>query len=555
MVRANDEHTDSLEATSNTSTNEHNSGRLTPMPDCLMKWWIPFGLAGLLLAICTPIAFWWGGHFHWPSADGISVCITIAGAALAVSTWQQRNDDNAFKEQKQAQAQRELETDRQEREQIRLEQIERDEYWKRREQIYQLLGSKNPSLRLSAVALLAELADSAAHSILLNDTEKQQLQRHIIDTLCLQVRHEGLTLSSEGTEGEHESIQKQIFDTILKRINDRQSDRQYADWTQEPIMITDCRILPPIAISNLSTNATLDFSNSDFQQSVTIQNSIIDSLTWNSATLHNNITIGSKHEKCKIGTNTIPQCKGEVFVSYTTIRSNPSEFIIYTPSAHYGKYTFDHCTFMSARCRCSIDCQCRAKATDGNCRCMTQNLINCACASLCIHSKVTLHTPDNIENPARRTRNFALTNCQISTLDIWLSNNLAEIYIEENTITELCITFFWLFKEIKARNEQHIEEPTLYIQWNTFFPPAHSQPIDIYDNDGLSHPHSIFFSGNKVINPANYDDKRPLLFSFNEDEPQPYTFSEKIYPTTLEPLVGSWQTGGYVEDDYDDTEE
>lgn len=58
-----------------------------------------------------------------------------------------------------------------------------------------------------------------------------------------------------------------------------------------------------------------------------------------------------------------------------------------------------------------------------------------------------------------------------------------------------------------------------------------------------------------MINPANYDDKRPLLFSFNEDEPQPYTFSEKIYPTTLEPLVGSWQTGGYVEDEYDDTEE
>ena len=98
MVPADDEHTDSTEADSNTSTKELNSGRLTPMPDYLMKWWVPFGLAGLLLAICTPIAFWWGGHFHWPSADGISVCITIAGAALAVSTWQQRNDDNAARE-------------------------------------------------------------------------------------------------------------------------------------------------------------------------------------------------------------------------------------------------------------------------------------------------------------------------------------------------------------------------------------------------------------------------------------------------------------------------
>ncbi len=30
--------------------------------------------------------------------------------------------------------------------------------------------------------------DSAAHGTLLNETEKQQLQRHIIDTLCLQIR-------------------------------------------------------------------------------------------------------------------------------------------------------------------------------------------------------------------------------------------------------------------------------------------------------------------------------------------------------------------------------
>ena len=95
-------------------------------------------------------------------------------ARLAFSAWQQRSHDNVSKE-KQEQA-----------------TIERDDYWKRREHIYQLLGSKNPGLRLSAVALLAELADSASHNNLLNETEKQQLQRHIINMLCLQLRHEGL---------------------------------------------------------------------------------------------------------------------------------------------------------------------------------------------------------------------------------------------------------------------------------------------------------------------------------------------------------------------------
>ena len=107
------------------------------------------------------------------------------GPGFAFSAWQQRSHDNATNA-KQARA-----------------TIERDDYWKRREHIFQLLGSKNPGLRLGAVALLAELADSAAHSTLLNETEIQQLQHHIIDTLCLQVRHEGLCIEEEGDKREH----------------------------------------------------------------------------------------------------------------------------------------------------------------------------------------------------------------------------------------------------------------------------------------------------------------------------------------------------------------
>lgn len=235
MVRANDENTDNPAATSDINTKEHNSGCLTRMLDWLMKWWIPFGLAGLLLIICTPIAFLWGGQFHWPSANGITVCLTIAGAGLAFSSWQQRIEDNAKEEDHRAQEQRELEAQREERERNRLEQVERDEYWKRREQIYQLLGSKNAGLRLGAIELLAELADSAAHSKILNNTEKHKLQRHIIDTLCLQLRHEGLDHRSEGNRSEHAEIQAAIFRTILTRIDIQNKESSYADWSRELI--------------------------------------------------------------------------------------------------------------------------------------------------------------------------------------------------------------------------------------------------------------------------------------------------------------------------------
>lgn len=218
------------------------------MHNWLMKWWIPFGLASLLLIMCTPIAFWWGGQFHWPSANGITVCLTIAGAALAFSSWQQRIEDNVKEENKRTQEQRELEAQREEREQNRLQQIERDEYWKRREHIYQLLGSENPGLRLGAVALLAELADSAAHSTLLNETEKRQLQRHIIDTLCLQVRHEGQATNRAENNNEHSKIQQLIIGTILERASVNKMNTYLADWSLQKIDLSDSNIITPIYI-------------------------------------------------------------------------------------------------------------------------------------------------------------------------------------------------------------------------------------------------------------------------------------------------------------------
>ena len=291
MVPADDEHKSASEADSNTSTKEREPGRLTPMPDWLMKWWIPFAVAGLLLIICTPIAFWWGGHFHWPSADGISVCITIAGAALAVSTWQQRNDDNAFKEQKQAQAQRELETDRQEREQIRLKQIERDEYWKRREQIYQLLGSKNAGLRLGAIELLAELADSAAHSTLLNKNAEQRLQRHIIDTLCLQLRHEGLAHETEGSLEEHSSIQEEILNQLAKRIHEPRTHSSLANWRAYNIDLSHTTFYTPVILHSLHIAQSIDVRNSTFHSHVTITDSTLNSLHWAHASFLSQLNI------------------------------------------------------------------------------------------------------------------------------------------------------------------------------------------------------------------------------------------------------------------------
>ena len=254
MVPADDEHKSANEAEKNTSTqrnfveklkfwkrrdeDEHEPARLKTLPKCLMHWTTPVWIAAAGFLIALAFAVNWRGESHWPTAEAMKLCATIAGAGFAFSAWQQRSHDNVVNaKQAQATAKQAQAT------------AEREDYWKRREHIYQLLGSENPGLRLSAVALLAELADSAAHSTLLNETEKQQLQRHIIDTLCLQVRHEGLAHETEGSLEEHASIQENIFNQLVKRIYNRELHSPQADWRAYDIDLSHTIFHFPITLT------------------------------------------------------------------------------------------------------------------------------------------------------------------------------------------------------------------------------------------------------------------------------------------------------------------
>lgn len=516
MVPADDEHTDSLEATSNTSTNEHNSGRLTPMPDCLMKWWIPFGLAGLLLAICTPIAFWWGGHFHWPSADGISVCITIAGAALAVSTWQQRNDDNAFKEQKQAQAQRELETDRQEREQIRLEQIERDEYWKRREQIYQLLGSKNPGLRFSAIELLAELADSAAHSNILNNTEKHQLQRHIIDTLCLQLRHEGLDHCDEGNTSEHAEIQAAIFRTILTRIDIQNKESSYADWSREPIKITSCIVHTPVLIANLTTHATLDLSRSKFLAKFEINNADIPTLLWEQACFIGEL---STHNNSIIGTRSLP------------------------PGARYGRYVDTTFVHNSERFTITLtsyaNCELKPTIFILSCKFTTK--------STNTSSPIQINTQhDDSGDEKKKTQNLHIHRCQLADIAIDATYINSEISIVGNRITgHLQINLTEVTNECGLLERTSHPTDRILLRNNVIHPRQNDKPIRITNYTDTDITTLFTLDNNRISRQDNFSRPHTLECKIDTNTPNPFRFLER---SPGGQIVHTWQTGGETED-------
>ena len=355
-----------LSSDNTTSTHSNDAPHLTPMPRWLMHWWTPLAIAEGLLRWTLIVAFFWGGQPHWPSSKAMKLCMTITGAGLAFSAWQQRSHDNAVKADEQAQAQRELERERlandkrrqdeQERyererkahERNRLEQIERDEYWKRREQIYQLLGSKNPGLRLGAVALLAELADSAAHSTLLNDSEKQQLQRHIIDTLCLQIRHEGLAYKTEGSLEEHASMQEDIFNQIIKRICNHEPYSPQADWRTYDIDLSHTIFHFPITLTNLEAKQKIDISHSRFLESFTLTGSRLFNLNWPRATFEKPLQITDSELYIDQFPSEIREGKFETTI-LNTHQANPIILTLTAPKDDYNatniiRFT-DECKF------------------------------------------------------------------------------------------------------------------------------------------------------------------------------------------------------------------
>lgn len=287
-----------LSSDNTTSTHSNNAPRLTPMPHWLMHWWTPLAIAEGLLRWTLIVAIFWGGQPHWPSSEAMKLCVTIVGAGLAFSAWQQRSHDNAVRDDDKLDRERAADRARTEREEQRsleetrrLEQIERDEYWKRREQIYQLLGSKNPGLRLGAVALLAELADSAAHSTLLNKNAEQQLQRHIIDTLCLQLRHEGLAHETEGSLEEHSSIQEDIFYQLVKRIINQEPHSPQADWRTHDIDLSHTIFHFPITLTNLEIRQNIDISHSRFLESFTLTGCRLFNLSWSCTTFERSLQV------------------------------------------------------------------------------------------------------------------------------------------------------------------------------------------------------------------------------------------------------------------------
>lgn len=515
MVPADDESTDNPTATSDINTKEREPGRLTPMPDWLMHWWTPLLLAGILLAAgcflasiwrmpLRPVSWWkinlywppsWPFNYHWPSKDAMALCATIAGAGFAFSAWQQRSHDNAANA-KQAQA-----------------TAEREDYWKRREHIYQLLGSKNPGLRLSAVALLAELADKAARSTLLNQTEVQQLQHHIIDTLCLQIRHEGIANDNEGTKLERAEVQQAIIEIILGRINSQTHNNIIANWSQETINLNNSIILTKVSIHNIDSMATLNLENSEFKQELNITNSNLRVLAWENATFPGGINIGTPNKTVIIHTESIPQHVNLArFINTIFITENEKYELAITRDTTSKSWAADinlqHCSFWSSICTCSDNCECKVNGNVNDCRCRITK--HCNCPTKCNNATLIISdhrdpTKDSISGPRLR-----LISCRIDELKIQVSHLTSPITIANCTISNgIEVTLQNMREDQSHKRYPFLDKGILTILHNRLITNSQKQlvAIGLFTPITMASPfNTINIALNYLIRPADYSD-------------------------------------------------
>lgn len=541
---------------------------ITPMPRLLMHWWTPLILAIILLAASFFIASVWDSPistttlstidilkpstwpfvYHWPSAEAMKLCVTITGAGLAFAAWQQKHHDNAFNTT-----------------QAKIV-AEREEYWKRREQVFQLLGSKNPALRLGAISLLTELADKAKQTFPQNEdaSNLEDLHQHIIDTLCLQVRREGIANNEDGSEHDRRKIQHTIIDAILTRINSRIRNSNYADWSQHTISLTHCNILTPIEIINMTTQATLILEGSTFTQLFRIADSYLGPIFWATSTFEDQIHVGSPKKLVTIQTETIPFSKGGTAFINATILTNHKYVTIELQRQEYtgtddSALLIKNCNFYSKKCTCSPHCPCKTKTSF--CLCIINN--QCTCKSNCTYAEV--HIIETIEDGTQKPTEppIQISNCRMRRLIAALSNNSINITVHFNVILEgLRIIFPQAGQTGSTLAKSGSKYSTIRILNNIFTTPSQYAPIEIDYQTNKPTTSTYEFVTNLLISAHMYQKSKHQLagFYFGNLTLGDFTQIQTIEATEItdqtdhfhfdcfprhsnEPSIQSWDTG------------
>ena len=293
MVPADYEHKSTNEAEENTSKQknflerlkfwkrckqeEEEPARLNPMPPCLMKWWTPLLVAAIFFGPSLIFAIIWGGQPHWPSSKAMQLCMTITGAGLAFSAWQQRSSDNATRELERA----------------------TETLWHMRNTAHKLLSANSYYDQYEGICRYFELADQLNRSKQKESNTTRILNSAILRALCAHIRYLGDPLPNNfENENERGELQNLILNNILERINTNLEGY----WDGTSINLTDITFLTSISITNFTSSSVIHFNHSTFKHKVNLEIFQKATLLWKYATFHSQLAVtgqpkGTNNEK------------------------------------------------------------------------------------------------------------------------------------------------------------------------------------------------------------------------------------------------------------------
>lgn len=282
MARADDESTSTNEPEKDTSTQssfleklkfwkrckqeDDKPARLTAMPPCLMKWWTPLLVAFVLFVLSFISALGWGWQWHWPSSNAMKLCMTITGAGLAFSAWQQRSHQNATHEQN------------------RFDDNQRNEFWRNRESAHALLNANSYAQQHEAVIRYIEMSDHIIKFKHIFANAGIHHQEAILTTLCAHVRKLGETEKTTLSELERAHLQEVIIKQILQRING-------GPWNRLRVDLSQTRFLSELTIKNQNTESIIYLNKSTFDHNVFIIEPTKITVYWEDAEFHGRLTI------------------------------------------------------------------------------------------------------------------------------------------------------------------------------------------------------------------------------------------------------------------------
>ena len=223
-------------------------------------------VAFLLFALSFICALGWGWQWHWPSSNAMELCMTITGAGLAFSAWQQRSHENVTHEQN------------------RFDDNQRNEFWQNRESAHALLNANSYAQQHEAVIRYIEMSDHInkfKHIFANSGTHHQEA---ILTTLCAHVRKLGETEKTTLSELERAHLQEVIIKQILQRING-------GPWNRLQVDLSETHFLTEVTISDLNTESIIYLNKSTFDHQVSIKAPSKITVYWEDAEFHGKLTI------------------------------------------------------------------------------------------------------------------------------------------------------------------------------------------------------------------------------------------------------------------------